>query len=124
MAGPINGRSDADCRDWRERAKELIGDRAQCLDPMDRDYRGKELAAVVEIVEGDKRDIDSCDALLVWFDRPSVGTSMEVLYAWDLGKQVVVVNRSGAPVSPWLNYHSSCVVMDLDEAVESLVGAA
>jgi nucleoside 2-deoxyribosyltransferase len=115
LAGPINGCSDSECKDWRSAVKAL---HPNCLDPMSRDYRGKEADSVVDIVEGDKRDIDECDVVVVFFEKPSVGTSMEVLYAWERKKRVVVVNRSGKPVSPWLVYHSDRVVESLEDAVQ------
>jgi nucleoside 2-deoxyribosyltransferase len=103
LAGPINGCTDKECRDWRETVKARLPD---TLDPMRRDYRGKEHEAVDEIVELDKIDVTNSDVLLVNFDKPSVGTSMEILYAWERGKLIVVVHREGAVLSPWLVYHS------------------
>jgi nucleoside 2-deoxyribosyltransferase len=117
LAGPINGCTDAEANDWRSRVKELHGN---VLDPMARDYRGKEAEAVGEIVEGDKADIDACDGVLVWFERPSVGTSIEVLYAWERNKPVVIVNKTGKPISPWLAYHSFAVVENAEEALKYL----
>lgn len=114
LAGPINGCSDSEANDWRSAFKKL---HSNVLDPMARDYRGKEAENVAGIVEGDKSDIDACDAVLVWFERPSVGTSMEVLYAWERKKPVVVVNKSGKPISPWLAYHSIAIVNSADEAL-------
>jgi hypothetical protein len=58
------------------------------------------------------------DAVLIHFDRPSVGTSMEVLFAWQIGKYVVIANVSGAPLSPWLLYHSHAQATSLADAVE------
>lgn len=117
LAGPINGCTDAEANDWRSAAKKLHSD---VLDPMDRDYRGKESENVASIVEGDKDDIAVCDAVLVYFEKPSVGTSMEVFFAWQLGKPVVIVNRSGKPPSPWLVYHSSTVVGSIEEAIAKI----
>ena len=96
LFGPINGRSDADCNDWRSKAKSLLED-LQTLDPMRHDYRGDEEARYLEIIENDKADIDASDALLVYFDKPSFGTAMEIYYAADQGKRVVAVNASGNP---------------------------
>lgn len=119
LAGPINGRTDADCTDWRAQARAAL---ESVLDPMDRDYRGREhepgIAAT--IVEQDKADINRCGAVLVYFDRPSVGTSMEILYAWQLGIPIVVVNVSGRPLSPWMTYHATVIASTLDEAIASL----
>ncbi len=121
LAGPINGCTDEQAKGWRETAAVLfVMDGWAILDPMARDYRGKENEAVNEIVEGDKADIDACDGVLVWFERPSVGTSMEVLYAWERGIPVVVVNRSGKPASPWLTYHARAVCSSASEALAAL----
>lgn len=115
LAGPINGCSDAEANGWRGAAKALLPD---TYDPMVRDYRGRELepGIAAEIVENDKADIDQCDVVLVYYERPSVGTAMEVLYAYESGKWIVVVDRSGKPLSPWLLYHSDFVTNSLAEA--------
>ena len=42
---------------------------------------------------------------------------MEVLYAWQIGKPVVVVARPDAVISPWLRYHSHAIVHTYEEAV-------
>jgi nucleoside 2-deoxyribosyltransferase len=121
LCGPINGRTDDDCRNWRELAKERWDGR--CLDPMLRDYRGRELEPGIsaEIVAGDIEDIQQCDALLVYFDKPSVGTSMEVFYAKHvLGKPVVVIDASDKPLSPWLIHHSDYQTRHLSVALASI----
>lgn len=122
LAGPINGCTDDQARGWRAQAAELL--RAgglfdsEILDPMVRDYRGVESANVAQIVEQDKADIDSCRFLLVYFEKPSVGTSMEVIYAHERKLTVVIVDRSDRPLSPWLIYHSHFVCKTLEEAVD------
>lgn len=122
LCGPINGCSDEEAKDWRAYcARGLTGN---CYDPMVRDYRGRELEPGIaeEIVENDKSDIMQCDALLVYYERPSVGTSMEVLFAWSNGIPSIVVDRSERPLSPWLLYHCAQVVKSLDEAIAFLNG--
>lgn len=117
LCGPINGRTDEDARGWRE----LVKDRwnGACLDPMRRDYRGRELepGIAAEIVAGDIEDIQVCDAVLVFFDKPSVGTSMEVFYAHSIGKPVVVVDASDKPLSPWLIHHATQVTKHVSVAL-------
>lgn len=109
LGGPINGCTDDEAHGWRTDAKaQLEADWFEWLDPMDRDYRGREMepGIAAEIVELDKRDIDSCDVLLMNCPKPSVGTSMEVYYGWATGKTVVVVVPVGHTPSPWLVYHA------------------
>ena len=123
LGGPIFGRTDSDCKDWRMTATEELSAVANTIDPMRRDYRGKtHLPGMdTEIVELDKKDIDESDVLLVYYDKPSVGTSMEILYAYNRLKYIVIVNASGQDVvSPWLTYHASAMFDNLDEALEHL----
>lgn len=116
LCGPINGRTDADCTNWREAFKALWPD---CLDPMRRDYRGRELEPGIdaEIVAGDEQDIQASALLLVFFDKPSVGTAMEIRMAKaELNKPVVVIDASGKPLSPWLTFHADRIVSSVEEA--------
>jgi nucleoside 2-deoxyribosyltransferase len=118
LAGPINGCDDATAKNWREYAKARL--EAETLDPIRRDFRGREMEPGIdaEIVEGDKADIEGSDILLVNASSPSVGTSMEVLYAFQRGKIVVSVYNNPRPPSPWLTYHSNKVFSGLDAAIE------
>jgi hypothetical protein len=57
LGGPINGRTDAECKDWRAMVTEALAGRMNVRDPMVRDYRGKEDESVEAIVEQDKNDM-------------------------------------------------------------------
>lgn len=120
LCGPINGRPDSECRDWRETVKKRWD--GECLDPMRRDYRGREQepGIAAHIVAGDIADIEACDAVLVYFDKPSVGTSMEVLLAHQMGKPIVIIDASEKPLSPWLTHHASSITKHLSVALACL----
>jgi nucleoside 2-deoxyribosyltransferase len=120
LAGPINACTDDECHGWREQAKQLLGAAIETLDPMRRDYRGKESESVTEIVRGDLQDIESCDALLVNVSRPSWGTAMEVAIASRGGKPVFAFG-SAPPVSPWLMYHCKTIHADLASACAAVL---
>lgn len=116
LCGPINGCTDEECTSWRELVKGLWD--GPTLDPMRRDYRGRGHEASTEIVELDKVDVSDSDVLLVNYEKPSVGTSMEVLYAWERGKVVVVVSAKGAAgLSPWLTYHAHHIATSFADAI-------
>lgn len=115
LCGPINGCTDEECTNWREYVKGVW--LMDTIDPMRRDYRGREVESVNEIVELDKIDVMNADVVLVNYDKPSVGTSMEVLYAWERGKLVVVVAKEGASISPWLRYHSHRICHSFGDAL-------
>lgn len=123
LAGPIAGRPDSECVDWRERAAELLYPTC-VLDPLKaRDCRGREqepgMAEIV--VENDIADIRSAAALLVMFDKPSIGTSMEIRLAKaELKKLIFVVDVSNAPRSPWLSYHCDHFFDNLEAACEAI----
>lgn len=121
LCGAINGCSDSEAMGWRETVKRELAGTYQFLDPMRRDYRGREDESVAEIVAGDIADIDASDVILVAADRPSWGTAMECFYAFRSNKRVVVV-CGGPRVSPWLRYHSTKLVATLAEAVAHLRG--
>lgn len=113
LCGPINGCTDGECNNWRTDAKIVF---KNTIDPMRRDYRGVELDSVNEIVVLDKADVRSCNVVLASCPKPSVGTSMEVFYAWTLDIPVVCVVPDGVAVSPWLKYHSTKIVSTFADA--------
>ena len=86
---------------------------------MDRDFRGMEDDATLLIVEGDKLDIMKADIVLANYgDKPpsSVGTAMEILFAWEQHKPVFLVTTQ-PKISPWLKYHSTLIFNSLDDAI-------
>ena len=123
LCGAINGCTDNEAMGWRRNATLLLADNGfQAVDPMARDYRGKEDQNWQAIVEGDLEDIRSVGSLLVNAERASWGTAMEIHAAWTMGLQVVAFVPSGKPVSPWLRYHTrDNIAPNLDAAVVQLV---
>lgn len=116
LCGAINGCADEECRNWRELVKSLW--EGETLDPMRRDYRGREAESVAEIISGDEEDIAASDGILVSADRPSWGTAMEIRLAFkELGKPVVVVCPEGMAISPWLRGHSNRIVHSYADAL-------
>jgi nucleoside 2-deoxyribosyltransferase len=124
LSGPIAGCTDAECRNWRaEFASKWPG---ATLDPMRHDYRTVEDMSdhlANAIVEGDLKDIRVCDGVVVYHDRTSVGTSMEIVYAHFAGKPIVVIDARPdrfAVVNPWLWYHATEIVSGIDQAINQL----
>lgn len=115
LSGAMLGCTDEECRDWREYAKLNLN--GTSLDPMIRDYRASPMDGMIDMVENDKADIDRCDCVLVNFVKPSVGTSMEVLYGWERGKKIILIAPPDVVVSPWLVYHSHQMFHTVEEAI-------
>jgi nucleoside 2-deoxyribosyltransferase len=72
------------------------------------------------IIEKDKEDIDNSEIILVWIDKPSFGTAMEIMYASMNGQTVFVVNNIGDALSPWVAYHATLVFNTLQDACEAI----
>lgn len=117
LAGPIQGMTDLECKVWRQEARVPL-ERRGCvvIDPLDRDYRGREDEHAEEIVDGDKDAIEQCDLLLVNACQPSWGTAMEVIYTKSIGKDVVAFTDCEA-ISPWLRCHTTAIYRTLNDAI-------
>ena len=116
LSGAMLGCTDEECRDWREFVKQKL--KGVSLDPMIRDYRDRPMEGMMDMVVNDKADIDLCNVVLVNFVKPSVGTSMEVLYGWERGKKIILVAPLDTVISPWLVYHSHHIFHTVEEAVD------
>lgn len=116
LAGPIFQQSDAACNDWRSKFKACP--MFTWLDPMARDYRGREDQCWKEIVEGDKEDVEQCHAVVAKVNPASAGTSMEILWAW-LAEIPVIAITEGR-VSPWVRYHATDIVASEEAALQRL----
>lgn len=129
LCGGINGLTDEQAKGWREVAKAAFVDKVFVLDPMRRDYRGREDECVNEIVRGDLEDIRKSDALLVNAARPSWGTAMEVYHAATNSlhpgdcapERLIVTIVPSGPVSPWLRRYSTHIVPTLEQGIELIL---
>lgn len=77
-----------------------------------------------QIVSNDKQLIDDSDAILVGYEAvQSVGTPMEVMYAYATPKPVVLWirdNTSRDALSPWWHVHTSAIESNLTGALWQL----
>lgn len=117
LCGGINGLSDSDCKDWRETAKSLLN--TSTLDPMRRDFRGREDECMNDIVLGDMEDIADSQFLLVNATKPSWGTAMEIVYANRKNIPVAAFINPGK-VSPWLRFHCTFISNTLEGAISAI----
>lgn len=121
MAGPINGCNDDEAHGWRQSFDaKMCSVGITTLDPMRRDYRGREDECVDEIIEGDKKDIFAADVFFAYCWQVSWGTAMEIHFAWLNHKPVILAVPKGQPISPWLRYHSTSILPSLDAATTAI----
>lgn len=121
LCGPIQDRTDEECVQWRDLLTTIWP--GNTLNPLRRDYRGRELENPGLLVRSDLEDIDNSDGLFVYFDRPSVGTSMEIFYAKACRKlPVVVLDRSppGTVLSAWLVNHADLITREVSQATVAM----
>ena len=105
---------------WREEASKLLGRQFKTVTP----YRGREKGETFPDPKGaivrDKADILNSDLLIVndmYSDASMIGTSMEVLFAYEHNKPIIVFGQAHSK-DYWLNYHASIRVETLEEACE------
>jgi len=118
LSGPIMDECEGVAREWRKTALSLLKDDFILLDPMRRNFRDREVDSANEIVEFDLLDIKNADIILVNYDKPSIGTSMEVFYAsQNLGKFVIAFSPfSFVNCSPWMVKYCTKILPSLEEA--------
>ena len=120
LCGPIMDEVDGHARAWREGAKRLLVPEFALLDPMRRNFKDREVDSANEIVEFDLQDVRDADILLVNYNKPSIGTSMEVFYAaHDQGKFVIAFSPFPfQDMSPWMVKFCTKILPGIEDALE------
>lgn len=120
LSGPIMDEHPELAKTWRERAKEQLSSDFVILDPMRRNFKDREVDSANEIVDFDLQDVRDADIILVNYNKPSIGTAMEVFHAaHNLGKFVVSFSPfEFQECSPWMVRYSTKILPTLDAAIE------
>lgn len=120
LSGPIMDEHEGYAREWRDVAKVLLGEKFRLLDPMRRKFVDRQVDSANEIVEFDLQDVRDADIILVNYNKPSIGTSMEVFYAsHNLGKFIVTFSPfEYKDCSPWMARFSTKILKDLEVAAQ------
>ncbi len=120
LSGPIMDEHEGYAREWREAAKAMLSANFRLLDPMRRKFVDRQVDSANEIVEFDLQDVREADIILVNYNKPSIGTSMEVFYAaHNLGKFVVTFSPfEYKDCSPWMARFSTKILHNLEDAAE------
>jgi len=123
LAGPMRGISRERSLAWRIKAIELLGSDFQVLHAL----RGREERETFPdpraAVARDKDDIRRADIVLVddtWPNAGMIGTAMEVLFAFELGKIVFLFGNAHRG-DYWLENHSHGRFTDLEEVCDFII---
>ena len=119
LCGPIMDEVEGQARFWRDTAtQELKGDFV-LLDPMRRNFKDREVDSANEIVDFDLQDVRDADILLVNYNKPSIGTAMEVFYAGhDLGRFVIAFSPFAfQECNPWMVKFCTKILPSLEAAI-------
>ena len=119
LCGPIMDEYKGSARNWRENAIRELGKSFTILDPMRRNFKDREVDSANEIVEFDLQDIRNSDIILVNYNKPSIGTAMEVFYASnELGKFIVAFSPfKFKECSPWMIRYCTKILPSLEHAI-------
>lgn len=120
LSGPMRGMDRKIAQEWRKKASEQLKEAFETITP----YRGREEKESFPDPKGaiirDKNDILRADIVLVndTFENVSmIGTSMEVLFAFEHLKPIIVFGKAHEK-DFWLNYHATMRVDNLKEACD------
>ncbi len=113
LAGPIANCTGDQARGWRQSARRYLAPLGiTVFDPTQRVMRG------AETIEMDLAQILDSAVVVANCWKPSVGTSMEIMYASVNGIPVVV---AGENLSPWIHHHADSVWWDHYSALHHAV---
>ena len=108
---------------WRKKIQDVLGEDYQVLHA----YRGREEKETMPHYKGavirDLNDVERSDIVIVNDTFPnasSIGTSMEVFYAYSLNKVVILFGKAHEN-DYWLNYHSHLRVENLEDACQVVI---
>ena len=120
LCGPIMDEVEGHAREWRNTANKELSKHFTMLDPMRRNFKDREVDSANEIVEFDLQDVREADIIIVNYNKPSIGTSMEVFYAsHELGKFVVAFSPfEFKECNPWMVKFCTKILPSLEDVIE------
>lgn len=123
LCGPIMDEVEGHARAWREQAKIELADTFTLLDPMRRNFKDREVDSANEIVEFDLQDVRDADIILINYNKPSIGTAMEVFYASHVLHKFVIAFSpfSFQDCNPWMVKYCTKILPSLEDATRYIL---
>lgn len=127
LAGPIFGCSVKECKRWRSYLTEQLSKiNIKTKDPtrnilnLQRQLEQGIIDDIEDIVEQDKADINICDGIIAYMPFVSIGTCMEIMYAYINNKEIYIIAGQQIAESPWIIYHATEIFSEFYELVDWL----
>ena len=139
LAGPVAALNDGGAG-WRSVVEQRFGDEFEFKNPLAKynapaddieivdgsSHGGDNVVSVSELVELDKHLLAQSDAVLVGYTAVrSIGTPMEVMWAYERAKPVALWLRDDTQtdeLSPWYRYHADLITNSVEMALGGLDG--
>lgn len=123
LCGPIMDEHEGHARAWRDLAKQRLKTTFTLLDPMRRNFKDREVDSANEIVEFDLQDVRDADIILVNYNKPSIGTAMEVFYASHVLHKFVIAFSpfSFKDSNPWMVKYCTKILPTVEEATDYIL---
>jgi len=113
--------------DYRRVCKEKYSDKFIFIDPVNFIVEEMIEGLTIEeasdnIVKFDKAAILLCDIFVAWIEKPTFGTIMEIIFAFDHGIPVYIINENKQFMKDfWLYYHCNELFNSIDSCFEYLI---
>ena len=124
LAGPIEGCSDNEINQWRQKCFLAFNDNIVGISP----YRGEreedDSESQKRIIMKNYMDTKNCDLILAYLPkeinarRHSYGTTFEIAWVYSLQKPVIIVSDDVAVHDHPLMNMSVCMFWDLEDAID------
>jgi len=119
LAGPIFDTEKKESEEWKTFFKLTINQSLFIpIDPIE-EFDYKENPNIEGLINSDKLNIQKSSAVVANCWKTSVGTSMEILYAWERSIPTFIIYRE-KNLHPWIKYHSTKIFYDVTECVNFL----
>lgn len=93
------------------RERELLFEEVTGIDLVNPFYDIHRAPGAKDIVQRDVETIKDCDGLVAVLTRDQmIGTTMEIVYAHQMGKPVYIVDLAGVGTHPWISFHATATV--------------
>ena len=127
LSGPIqNVKERSEAANWRNEIKERYAEDFDFIDPMDNEWNTDQKSIYTHskaVVHVDKKLILDSDILFAHIPFPSVGTSMDIMWAHMHHKMVIVWCPLVAPLSAWIVEHANYIESNQYSAMQHALSA-